>query len=98
MKLLVMQLSPPSRQSIPLWSKYSLQHPVLVTIQNDGEVQNPNNSVSNISIVLKDIAKYRERPEFALNAVTQSLSVPATTLSDLYATAFAYKKLATAGC
>jgi hypothetical protein len=29
MKLLVMQLSPPSRHSIPLWSKYSPQHPVL---------------------------------------------------------------------
>jgi hypothetical protein len=24
-----MQLSPPSRHSIPLWSKYSTQHPVL---------------------------------------------------------------------
>jgi hypothetical protein len=24
-----MQLSPPSRHSIPLWSKYSPQHPVL---------------------------------------------------------------------
>jgi hypothetical protein len=29
MKLLVMQLSPPSRHSIPLWSKYPPQHPVL---------------------------------------------------------------------
>jgi hypothetical protein len=29
MKLLVMQLSLPSRHSIPLWSKYSPQHPVL---------------------------------------------------------------------
>jgi hypothetical protein len=29
MKLLVMQLSPPSRHSILLWSKYSPQHPVL---------------------------------------------------------------------
>jgi hypothetical protein len=29
MKLLVMQLSSPSRHSIPLWSKYSPQHPVL---------------------------------------------------------------------
>jgi hypothetical protein len=27
MKLLVMQLSPPSRHSIPLWSIYSPQHP-----------------------------------------------------------------------
>jgi hypothetical protein len=29
MRLLVMQLSPPSRHSIPLWPKYSPQHPVL---------------------------------------------------------------------
>jgi hypothetical protein len=29
MKLLLMQFSPPSRHSIPLWSKYSPQHPVL---------------------------------------------------------------------
>jgi hypothetical protein len=29
MKLLVMQLSPPSCHSIPLWPKYSPQHPVL---------------------------------------------------------------------
>jgi hypothetical protein len=29
MKLLVTQLSSPSRHSIPLWSKYSPQHPVL---------------------------------------------------------------------
>jgi hypothetical protein len=32
MKLLVMQLSPPSRHSIPLWSKYSPQHPVSNTL------------------------------------------------------------------
>jgi hypothetical protein len=29
MKLFVMQLSPPSRQSVPLRSKYSPRHPVL---------------------------------------------------------------------
>jgi hypothetical protein len=29
MKLLVIQLSPPSRNSIPFWPKYSPQHPVL---------------------------------------------------------------------
>jgi hypothetical protein len=33
MKLLVMQLSPPSGHSIPLWSKYSPQHPVLKHLQ-----------------------------------------------------------------
>jgi hypothetical protein len=33
MKLLVMQLSPPSRHSISLWSKYSPQHPVLKHLQ-----------------------------------------------------------------
>jgi hypothetical protein len=34
MKLLVMQLSPPSGHSIPLWSKYSPQHPVLKGISH----------------------------------------------------------------
>jgi hypothetical protein len=34
MKLLVMQLSPLSRHSIPLWSKYSPQHPVLKHTQD----------------------------------------------------------------
>jgi hypothetical protein len=29
MKLLVVQLSPPYRHSIPLWPKYPPQHPVL---------------------------------------------------------------------
>jgi hypothetical protein len=28
-----MQLCPPSRHSIPLWSKYSTQHPVLKHLQ-----------------------------------------------------------------
>jgi hypothetical protein len=33
MKILVMQLSPPSHHSIPLWSKYSPQHPVKILLE-----------------------------------------------------------------
>jgi hypothetical protein len=38
MKILIMQLSPPSRHSIPLWSKYSPQHPVFKLLQNIGSI------------------------------------------------------------
>jgi hypothetical protein len=42
MKLLIMQSSQPSRHFIPLWSKYSPQHPVLKHpqyIYNDTQVE-----------------------------------------------------------
>jgi hypothetical protein len=39
MKLLVMQLSPPSRHSIPLWSKYSPQYPVKIALYKSSLLQ-----------------------------------------------------------